>query len=132
MKRTLLAATLALLLWGAPALAGPPPDGDGDGIPDSADNCSDASNAGQDDTDGDDCGNLCDADYTQDGVIGFADFGQFAVAFNVAGNPLQQHSEPVDPGRVVGFADFGYFASVFNVPGSVGPSGTTVGTLACP
>jgi hypothetical protein len=132
MKRTLFAATLALLLWGAPALAGPQGDFDSDGVWDHLDNCSEAVNSDQDDTDADDCGNLCDADYSQDGVVGFADFGQFAPAFNFAGNPLQQHSETVDPLRVVGFADFGYFASVFNIPNVVGPSGTTAGTLECP
>jgi hypothetical protein len=132
MKQTLLATTLVLLLWGMPALAGPAPDFDLDTIADGVDNCSEVANPAQDDTDGDGCGNLCDADYSQSGVIGFADFGQFASNFNVAGHPLQQHSEPVDPVRVVGFADFGYFASVFNVPNSVGPSGTTSGTAACP
>ena len=132
MKRTLFATALVLLLWGAPALAGPQSDFDSDGVFDNADNCSEAANPLQDDTDADDCGNLCDADYSQDGIVGFADFGQFAVAFNVTGNPLQQHSEPVDPLRVVGFADFGYFATVFNMPNVVGPSGTTAGTAACP
>lgn len=132
MNRTLFAATMALLLWGTPALGGPAPDSDGDGMVDILDNCSDVANPGQADTDGDDCGNLCDADYNQDGVVGFADFGQFAVAFNEVDNPLQQHPEPVNPARVVGFADFGYFASVFGVPNSVGPSGTTAGTVACP
>jgi hypothetical protein len=34
-------------------------------------------NWGQDDTDGDDCGNLCDADYNNDGIVGFPDFGIF-------------------------------------------------------
>jgi len=132
MKQILFAATLALLLWGAPAFAGNFTDLDLDGISDQLDNCSEKANPNQDDTDGDDCGNLCDADYTQDGIIGFADFGQFAVNFNVADHPLQQHREPVDPVRVVGFADFGYFATVFNAPNSVGPSGTTAGTAACP
>ena len=132
MKRILCAATLALLLWGAPAFAGSSPDLDGDGVGDVMDNCSEKVNPAQDDTDGDDCGNLCDADYTQDGIIGFPDFGQFSICFNVAGCPLQQHTEPVSAGRVVGFADFGYFATVFNVPGAVGPSGTTAGTTACP
>jgi hypothetical protein len=134
MKRTLLATTLVFLLWGTPALAGPVamPDFDGDAIADRHDNCSEVANPAQDDTDGDDCGNLCDADYDNNGVIGFSDFGQFAVNFNVADHPLQQHREPVDPARVVGFADFGYFATVFNVPGSIGPSGTTAGTVACP
>jgi hypothetical protein len=132
MKRTLVAATLALLLWGTPALAGPQTDTDGDGWIDTEDNCSEVANPAQDDTDGDDCGNICDADYDNNGVVGFSDFGQFVANFNQTGHPLQQHNEPVDPVRVVGFADFGYFVSVFNVPGSVGPSGTTVGTTACP
>ena len=133
MKRTLVAATLALLLWGTPVLAGPQTDDDGDGYVDTTeDNCSAIFNEFQDDTDADDCGNLCDADYSQDGLVGFADFGAFAAAFNTSGHPLQQHTEPVDSGRDVGFADFGYFASVFNVPDSVGPSGTTAGTTACP
>ena len=132
MKRILIAATLALLLWGAPAFAGPFSDLDLDGVSDQLDNCSEKANPNQDDTDGDDCGNLCDADYTQDGIIGIADFGQFSICFNLAGCALQQHTEPVDADRVVNFADFGYFATVFNVTGAVGPSGTTAGTVACP
>jgi hypothetical protein len=132
MKRILFAATLALLLWGAPAFAGSFTDLDLDGISDQLDNCSEKANPNQDDTDGDDCGNLCDADYTQDGIVGFPDFGQFAINFNVVGHPLQQHTEPVDADQPVSFPDFGYFATVFNVPGSVGPSGTTAGTAACP
>jgi hypothetical protein len=132
MRLTIFAAMFAFLLWGAPAFAGSNPDFDGDGVGDTIDNCSEKVNAAQDDTDGDDCGNLCDADYTQDGIIGFPDFGQFSVSFNIVGNALQQHTEPVDAGRPVSFADFGYFATVFNVPGAVGPSGTTAGTVACP
>ncbi len=131
MKRTLLVATLALVLSGMPALAGPVPDSDSDGVSDSADNCSEIANPAQDDTDGDDCGNLCDADYDNDGIIGFSDFGQFSANFGAVGHPMQQHSEPVDPARVVGFADFGYFAVAFNGP-APGPSGTTAGTAACP
>jgi hypothetical protein len=132
MRLTIFAAMFAFLLWGAPAFAGSNPDFDGDGVGDVIDNCSEKVNSLQDDTDGDDCGNLCDADYTQDGIIGFPDFGQFSVCFNVAGCALQQHTEPVDAARVVSFADFGYFATVFNVAGAVGPSGTTAGTVACP
>jgi hypothetical protein len=135
MKRTLLATTLVLLLWGTPALAGPAPcgatDTDGDTVPDCADNCSEVANAAQDDTDGDDCGNLCDADYDNDGFIGFSDFGMFSSCFLAVNCPDQQHSEPVDPARQVGFADFGYFSTAFNGP-PAGPSGTTAGTTACP
>jgi len=132
MKRTLVAATLVLLLGGMPALAGPPPtDSDGDGWIDIEDNCSDVANPDQDDTDGDDCGNLCDADYDNDGFIGFSDFGAFSASFLETGRPLQQHTETVDSARQVGFADFGYFSNAFNGP-PPGPSGTTVGTTACP
>jgi len=35
---------------------------DEDGVPDHFDNCVEATNSEQDDTDGDGCGNLCDAD----------------------------------------------------------------------
>jgi hypothetical protein len=128
MKLTLLTATLALLLWGMPAMAGPPGlDTDLDGVHDGLDNCSEKANPAQDDTDGDDCGNLCDADYTQSGTVAFADFGEFSQNFGST-NALYKHKEPVTD--AVGFADFGYFSQVFGLP--PGPSGTTAGTVACP
>jgi hypothetical protein len=130
MKRTLFAASLALLFWGSPALAGPPPDFDSDGVMDSADNCSDDVNAAQDDTDADDCGNICDADYDGDGSVGFLDFGVFSAKFSST-DELYMHVEPIDgDSRSVGFLDFGFFSVLFS--GVPGPSGTTVGTTACP
>jgi glucose/arabinose dehydrogenase len=45
----------------------PLPDGDGDGIPDSADNCPDDPNPTQDNLDGDGLGDLCDPDDDDDG-----------------------------------------------------------------
>jgi len=128
MKRTLLTATLALLLWGMPALAGPPSDFDTDGVADHLDNCSTVINAGQDDTDGDDCGNLCDADYDQNGTTGFPDFGEFTAAFS-SNDEEKCHNEPI-PGCTVGFPDFGFFTASFSA--APGPSGTTAGTVACP
>ena len=44
-------------------------DRDGDGVPDAKDNCRDLPNANQRDTDGDGYGNLCDADFDNDGVV---------------------------------------------------------------
>ena len=133
MKRILLAATLALLLWGTPAFGGAgSSDTDGDGILDSNDNCSIKINAGQDDTDLDDCGNLCDADYDQSGLVDFGDFGAFTTCFGVASAACaeQEHVEPISAARPVDFGDFGYFTVGFG--GSPGPSGTTAGTQACP
>ena len=128
MRLTVFAATLAFLLWGTPAFAGSAPDFDGDGISDGLDNCSVDENDAQDDTDGDDCGNLCDADYDQGGAVGFGDFGLFSIAFG-GGEELFCHFQDV-PGCAVGFDDFGYFTIVFG--SSPGPSGTTNGTTECP
>jgi hypothetical protein len=125
MRLTIFAAAITFLLWGTPAFG---QDVDGDGVADAIDNCSVARNTGQDDTDGDDCGNLCDADYDQSGVVGFLDFTAFAIAFDSA-DEEKCHDEPII-GCTVGYADFGYFYGAF---GSVpGPSGTTPGTVACP
>ncbi|MFB3117365.1 MAG: thrombospondin type 3 repeat-containing protein, partial [Myxococcota bacterium] len=77
MRFTIFAAMFAFLLWGTPAFAGTNPDFDGDGVGDVIDNCSTEPNATQDDTDLDECGNLCDADYDNDGTVGIVDFGQF-------------------------------------------------------
>lgn len=46
----------------------PEPDSDGDGIPDSSDNCPNTPNPGQGDNDGDGIGNACDNDADNDGV----------------------------------------------------------------
>ncbi len=108
--------------------ASPAPDSDEDGVPDAIDNCSEVWNPSQDDTDGDFCGNLCDADYDQSGWSGFADFFLHAMAFG-SGNQLYCNTEPV-PGCTVGFDDFFFLSNVFGK--HPGPSGTTPGTVACP
>ncbi len=48
---------------------GDPADLDGDGIPNAKDNCVSLPNPDQRDSDGDDFGNLCDADVDNDGVV---------------------------------------------------------------
>lgn len=133
MKLIVCAATLVFLLWGTPALAGPCADVDGDGVCDVADNCIDPgpggshANPAQDDTDGDDCGNICDPDYTQSGLVGF---GQIITTINQFAliSPLHNLTEPVND--QVGFADIIKSINFFNNP--AGPSGTTAGTTACP
>jgi hypothetical protein len=102
-------------------------DFDADGVSDNIDNCSEAPNPDQDDTDADQCGNLCDADYDNSGTVGFEDFGLFTQNFATT-NELYNHTEPVDD--LVGFADFGFFSVNFGT--NPGPSGTTPGTTACP
>jgi hypothetical protein len=138
MKRIAFFAMIGLLSWGAPAFAGSNPDLDGDGVGDVIDNCSEKVNAAQDDTDADGCGNICDADYDQTGLVDFGDFGIFVercFGFGVGpGNydPLCDHTEPIGGGgiNVIDFGDFGAFASMFG--GVPGPSGSTAGTIACP
>lgn len=50
-------------------------DTDLDGIEDDVDNCTLIANAGQEDSDGDGYGNICDGDFDNDLLIGLADFG---------------------------------------------------------
>jgi hypothetical protein len=104
------------------------PDFDGDGVGDHGDNCLYRVNSGLDDTDGDDFGNLCDADYDNDGVAGFSDFGAITANFATT-NELYMHVEPIGGGRQVGFGDFGFFANNFGL--APGPSGTTGGITTC-
>ena len=105
------------------------PDFDSDGISDGIDNCSEVFNQSNDDTDADDCGNLCDADYNDSGRVGMADFNEFRTAFLMTGDEEKCHVEPI-AACTVGFPDFTIFASLFL--GIPGPSGTTRGTTACP
>lgn len=132
MKRIAWIAMIGLLTWGTPAFAETIPgdgDFDMDGIIDMLDNCSERVNPMQDDTDADDCGNLCDADYDQSGSVGYPDFGFFTRCFPTD-NPLCDHTEPIGDGGPKGFPDFGVFGQLYAQP--PGPSGTTPGTVACP
>ncbi len=125
MRSTAFAAALAFLLWGAPTFAA---DFDGDGVEDEFDNCSEMANPTQDDTDQDGCGNLCDADYCNQGFVGHCAFGEFSFAFGTM-DEEKVHGDPVS-GETVGYRDWGFFVGAW---GSVpGPSGTTSGTTACP
>jgi hypothetical protein len=92
-----------------------PDDVDGDGINNDSDNCLEAWNIMQDDTDVDGYGNLCDADYDNTGVVSFDNFLGFAGAFGLTSDPEKCHEEPI-PGCVVGFNDFLFFAGAYGFP----------------
>ena len=95
-------------------------DFDGDLVFDAEDNCLLAPNPGQDDTDEDNFGNKCDADYDQSGIPDGGDFGTFAFAFGTSSEE-QCHTGTI-PGCTVDGADFGFFAFAFG--SGPGPSGT--------
>jgi hypothetical protein len=124
MKIKLMALAFALMLAGGFSLSvnAGGTDTDGDGVLDSADNCTVAPNASQNDTDADNFGNRCDPDYT--GVfcaVQGDDFSQFASVFGGAGAD-EDHTEP--PNGLVQGDDFSVFAAYFG--GQPGPSGLTV------
>jgi len=91
------------------------PDSDGDGVPDSTDNCPGDSNAGQADNDGDGDGDACDPDDDNDGVLDGPDNCQFeynpdqtddnADGFGDACVPVSSNIDPnadVDPSADIG------------------------------
>ncbi len=104
-----------LLTWAQPAASGPGlGDRDGDGIDDLLDSCRDLPNENQRDTDGDGCGNPCDADYDQDGHIGGSDFEIFRSVFGLSvGEPdFNANADHNGDGTIDG-SDFSAFQSMF-------------------
>ena len=92
-------------------------DPDGDGIPYWRDNCTAVANPDQRDTDGDGYGNLCDADFSNDGVVNFADLAIFRARFGTTDPDADLNGD-----GAVNFADLAIFRSRFGQP--PGPSGT--------
>ncbi len=97
------------------------PDADGDGLADSCDNCINAANPTQTDSNGDGYGNACDADYDDDGVVGITDWGILAPAFGrTCADPAWDPDLDSDDDCVIGIIDFGVLGSSFG--GAPGPS----------
>jgi hypothetical protein len=88
-------------------------------VPDVADNCITDPNPNQDDSDGDLCGNQCDADYNQDSVISILDFGVFQTCFTGTVLGICDHAPEILDG-VSSILDFGVFQRQF-VAGVPGP-----------
>jgi hypothetical protein len=126
-----LIAAVALIGLPMAGFAGVAVDSDNDGIVDVLDNCSAKANASQNDADGDGCGNRCDQDVTQDGLVAILDFSQLALNFGSSVPPAPaalDFDEP--PDHLIAIIDFSQMSLAFG--GTPGPSGTTSGTTACP
>lgn len=102
------------LVYGAGIL--PAADGDGDGLPDGADNCTLAANADQRDTDGDGIGNLCDPDLNNDCLVNFTDLAAMKSVFFSADPDADLNGD-----GAVNFGDVGILKAFFFA--APGPSG---------
>jgi hypothetical protein len=101
------------------AEAGAIADTDGDLIPDVFDNCREVASGPNDtgcqqtDSDGDGFGNVCDADYSNDGVVAGTDFAIWAAGFGGTDPVLDQTCDGVVAG-----SDFGFYSGLFcSAPG---------------
>lgn len=106
---------ITTLFWSV-AFSGESFDSDGDGYDDNSDNCTMVANPSQLDSDGDFNGNMCDADFNNDGTINAAD-----LAF-MRSNFFTNHREAdLNGDRVVNFADLSLMQGMyFSAPGPTG------------
>lgn len=147
MKKSYFASLLALavVIWipGA-SVAGPfsGVDTDGDGVDNVLDNCTNVGNASQVDADGDGCGNRCDADYDNSGLVTVGDFNTFKTCFprtvGAAGGPASDPTcteSDMDASGAFSVGDFNDFKNEFSTGGALpGPSGSPIkaGAPSCP
>ncbi len=117
-------AALALLL-AAPLVQAKVGDADDDGVYDFEDNCINAANPGQQDTNGDGYGNACDPDFNNDLVVNAADLGYMKQKFFGADPDADLNSD-----GVVNAADLALLKLLFfKTPG---PSCITTGCTPPP
>ncbi|HHQ15145.1 MAG TPA: hypothetical protein ENK16_08940, partial [Chromatiales bacterium] len=90
-------------------------DTDGDNVSDYTDNCSASANSGQQDSDFDGYGNLCDSDFDGSGFVNFADLVYFKSKFGTT-----DAAADLDSSGFVGFPDLVLFRAQFGAP--PGPS----------
>ncbi|NNF67873.1 MAG: hypothetical protein HKM98_10230, partial [Gammaproteobacteria bacterium] len=112
-------ALIVLILGFSTAIANAS-DADGDGIVDVLDNCSAVANSDQRDSDGDDFGNLCDADFNNDNIVNFADLSLLSAAFFQQGNL----DEDMNGDGIVNFSDLSLLSDYFFA--GPGPAGALV------
>ena len=90
--------------------ARPEHDLDADLIADELDNCLDDYNPGQSDGDGDGIGNACDADYDNDGRVGFSDIVPIIRSWKSrAGDPNFNPAVDCDDNGRIGIVDFSFW-----------------------
>ncbi|MFK8030881.1 MAG: lamin tail domain-containing protein [Gammaproteobacteria bacterium] len=97
-------------------------DTDGDGVVDSADNCTLVANPTQFDSNGDGFGNICDPDLDNNGIVNFFDLVQIQMAFFAT--PVSPNWNPdadFDNNGAINFLDFVILTNLFLSP--PGPSG---------
>ncbi|MCZ4313840.1 PQQ-dependent sugar dehydrogenase [Comamonadaceae bacterium G21597-S1] len=92
-------------------------DTDGDGFADNVDNCKNTSNPNQLNSDGDAYGNLCDADFNNDGYVNSLDLGMLRNAMGSArGQPAFNANVDMNGDGLVNALDLGLFRARFGKP----------------
>ena len=106
-------------------------DTDADGVCDAQDNCLETPNPDQRDTNLDGFGNVCDADFDGDGLVGLPDRGTLLAHFGFrAGDPQYDPDLDVNGDGDIGNPDLGSLKRSFGLP--PGPSGLDcAGTIPC-
>ena len=92
------------------------PDTDGDGVPDANDNCIEVANADQRDTDNDGYGNICDADFNNDGIVDASDLAYFRSRYRTTDPDANLNGN-----GIVDAGDLSIFRSLYMKP--PGPGG---------
>jgi len=127
-------AALAFLFVVGTSGAGSDGDSDGDGVQDNMDNCSAVSNSTQLDSDRDGYGNHCDADLTNDGIVGGPDYSELLLTFGKSsGDSGYNGAADCNGDEVIGGPDYSCLLVAFG--SAPGPSGRACANSAgdlCP
>jgi FtsP/CotA-like multicopper oxidase with cupredoxin domain len=101
-------------------------DTDGDGVDNNLDNCITVANADQRDTNGNQIGNVCDADFNGDGIVDAFDIPLFRTAFGQSTFP----NEDMNGDGIVDAFDIPLFRAAFGNPPGPSCAGLFYGCVA--